>query len=124
MLGESISSLAIVAVKAAMSYYKTYQRSKESDDTRPDETYDADADPVPEEHQVPRLWWLGGLGASTILCVAVTSPMFNMPVYEPIVAVIVACLTSVLAVRALGETDLSPVSGIGKVCESQSAFRF
>ncbi len=45
------------------------------------------------------------------------SPIFSMPFYEPFVAVLVACLTSVLAVRALGETDLNPVSGIGKISQ-------
>jgi len=43
--------------------------------------------------------------------------MFSMPLYEPLIAVLVACLTSVLAVRALGETDLNPVSGIGKISQ-------
>jgi uncharacterized oligopeptide transporter (OPT) family protein len=43
--------------------------------------------------------------------------MFNMPFYQPIIAVAFACLTSVLAVRALGETDLNPVSGIGKMSQ-------
>lgn len=40
-----------------------------------------------------------------------------MPPWEPLIAVLVACLTSVLAVRALGETDLNPVSGIGKISQ-------
>jgi len=44
-------------------------------------------------------------------------PLFNMPFYEPLIAVLFACLTSVLAVRALGETDLNPVSGIGKMSQ-------
>jgi OPT family oligopeptide transporter len=68
-------------------------------------------------HQVPTIWWTTGLGLSSVLCVAVVSPIFNVPVYQPLIAVILACLTSVLAVRALGETDLNPVSGIGKVSQ-------
>lgn len=40
-----------------------------------------------------------------------------MPVYEPFVAVIIALLVSTLAVRALGETDLNPVSGVGKLSQ-------
>lgn len=54
-------------------------------------TWREDLDPAPDEHQVPRLWWISGLIASTILCAAVTSPMFSLPVYEPLVAVVVAC---------------------------------
>jgi OPT family oligopeptide transporter len=40
-----------------------------------------------------------------------------MPFYEPLIAVLFALLVSVLAVRALGETDLNPVSGVGKVSQ-------
>eukprot|EP01138_Halocafeteria_seosinensis_P010339 gb/GECG01010557.1/.p1 GENE.gb/GECG01010557.1/~~gb/GECG01010557.1/.p1 ORF type:complete len:748 (+),score=55.69 gb/GECG01010557.1/:1-2244(+) len=77
-------------------------------------------DPAPEHHQVPRWWWVAGLVLSTGLCVAIVSPVFNMKVYEPLVAVILALIVAVLAVRALGETDLNPVSGVGKL--SQAVF--
>lgn len=36
---------------------------------------------------------------------------------QPLFAVLFSLLVAVLAVRALGETDLSPVSGIGKVSQ-------
>ena len=55
--------------------------------------------------------------ARAVVCTAVVSPMFSMPVYQPIIAVILAMLVAVLAVRALGETDLNPVSGVGKVSQ-------
>eukprot|EP00026_Physarum_polycephalum_P004523 Phypoly_transcript_04544.p1 GENE.Phypoly_transcript_04544~~Phypoly_transcript_04544.p1 ORF type:complete len:680 (+),score=116.58 Phypoly_transcript_04544:85-2124(+) len=118
MLGESLSSLAIIAIKAIRSYKNTWKAMKESKkEGREMEGELEQLDPVPEEHRVPKVWWLSGLFASAVLCVAVTSPMFHMKVYEPIVAIVVACLTSVLAVRALGETDLNPVSGIGKLSQ-------
>ena len=34
-------------------------------------------------------------------------------------AIVFSLLVSVLSVRALGETDMSPVSGIGKVCPAR-----
>ena len=37
--------------------------------------------------------------------------------YQPLVAVGVALLVAVLAVRALGQTDLNPVSGVGKLSQ-------
>jgi len=78
---------------------------------------DQEIDPSPPEQQVPRAWWISGLIASTLVCMCTVSPMLSMPLYQPLIAVIVACLTSVLAVRALGETDLNPVSGIGKISQ-------
>ena len=62
-------------------------------------------------------FWVPGLLLSTALATAVLSPMLAMPVYEPMVAVIVALLVALLAVRALGQTDLNPVSGVGKISQ-------
>eukprot|EP00803_Ostreobium_quekettii_P003250 evm.model.scf_709EXC.8 EVM.evm.TU.scf_709EXC.8 scf_709EXC:60379-67519(-) len=75
------------------------------------------AAPTPDGGDIPTSWWVGGLLAATVLCTAVVSPMFSMAVYEPIVAVLLALLVAVLAVRALGETDLNPVSGVGKISQ-------
>ena len=74
-------------------------------------------DPAPSSQQVPREWWITGLVASALLCVCVVSPMFSMPWYEPTIAVVFSTLVSILAVRALGETDLNPVSGVGKLSQ-------
>ena len=61
--------------------------------------------------------WVAGLVASAAFCTAVLVPMMGMPLYEPLAAVILALLVAVLAVRALGETDLNPVSGVGKLSQ-------
>lgn len=42
-----------------------------------------------------------------------------MTVYEPGIAVLLAALISILAVRALGETDFNPASGIGKISQAR-----
>jgi OPT family oligopeptide transporter len=119
MLGESISSLSIIAVQAARSFYEARKRriDRERYGVEKEGEEEEEVDPAPPEQQVPRRWWVTGLIASTLLCLCTVSPLFNMPFYEPLIAVAVACLTSVLAVRALGETDLNPVSGIGKISQ-------
>ena len=55
--------------------------------------------------------------ASTAVCAAIVGPMFDMPLYMPLIAVVFSVFVSILSVRALGETDLAPVSGIGKVSQ-------
>jgi uncharacterized oligopeptide transporter (OPT) family protein len=40
-----------------------------------------------------------------------------LQVWQPLVGVAVALLVALLAVRALGETDLNPVSGVGKLSQ-------
>ena len=86
-------------------------RTTEADDA------ERDADGNPACHRIPGSWWLAGLGASAALCTAVLSPLFGMPLYQPLVALLVAMLVAVLAVRALGQTDLNPVSGVGKLSQ-------
>jgi uncharacterized oligopeptide transporter (OPT) family protein len=45
-----------------------------------------------------------------------------MPHWQVTIAMLLAMLVAVLAVRALGETDLNPVSGIGKLSQLSFAF--
>ena len=60
---------------------------------------------------------MGGLVLSAAFCTAVMTPLLHMRVYEPLAAVVLALLVAVLAVRALGQTDLNPVSGVGKLSQ-------
>ncbi|KAF8059133.1 oligopeptide transporter [Scenedesmus sp. PABB004] len=62
-------------------------------------------------------FWAPGLAASTALCTAILAPLLGLPLHEPLVAVAVALLVALLAVRALGQTDLNPVSGVGKISQ-------
>jgi len=62
-------------------------------------------------------FWIPGLLLSTLLSTGILSPLLGMPMYEPLVAVVLALLVALLAVRALGQTDLNPVSGVGKISQ-------
>ena len=72
---------------------------------------------APSTQLVPTSWWVGGLLASLIGCVAVVSPLFGMGVVQVAIAAILSCVVAVLAVRALGQTDINPVAGIGKLSQ-------
>lgn len=60
-----------------------------------------------------------GLLLSVALCVVNVHLIFGslVPIYASMLAVIVALLLSVMGVRAMGETDLNPVSGISKLAQ-------
>jgi uncharacterized oligopeptide transporter (OPT) family protein len=105
MLGESFVSLGILAIRSCCAAIEAHGAAS------------ADPDPAPRTQQVPGLWWTSGLGVSTVFCAAVVSPLFGIPFYMPIIAVFFSVFVSILNVRALGETDLGPVSGIGKVSQ-------
>ncbi|KAK9453884.1 OPT oligopeptide transporter protein-domain-containing protein [Dipodascopsis uninucleata] len=80
---------------------------------------DAEDEDAPEEHQVSRNTTIYGVIGSTLLCVVAIKIVFGskVPLYSIIAAVLLALLLSILGVRALGETDLNPVSGIGKISQ-------
>ncbi|CDO95814.1 unnamed protein product [Kluyveromyces dobzhanskii CBS 2104] len=75
---------------------------------------------VDSKHLVTYTTVLSGLVVSFILCVIVMIYLFGIdiiPLYSIVSALIIASFLSILAVRALGETDLNPVSGIGKLSQ-------
>ncbi|KAJ1954311.1 OPT super, partial [Linderina pennispora] len=78
---------------------------------------DGDDEDVDPRYLVPGWVIWGGLLASTLLCMGIVKAIFNIPMYDTLIAVLLALPLAVLGVRALGETDLNPVSGIGKVSQ-------
>ncbi|KAI9485814.1 MAG: OPT oligopeptide transporter protein-domain-containing protein [Benjaminiella poitrasii] len=75
---------------------------------------------APPEQQVPMSMTVLGLTMSVLLCVVMVRIVFGddvMPIGMTLVSILIALFLSILGVRALGETDLNPVSGIGKVSQ-------
>lgn len=74
---------------------------------------------VSKKHLVPNVWVFCGLTFSCILCVFSTRAVFGtvIPIYAIVISVIMSLFLSILGVKALGETDLNPVSGIGKLSQ-------
>lgn len=70
-------------------------------------------------HLVPNSVIVLGLFMSIILCIIAVKVVFGplCPLYPITVAIVMALFLSILGVRALGETDLNPVSGIGKISQ-------
>lgn len=80
------------------------------------DTSDVDA---PSEHLVSNRMVVVGLILSILVCIIAVHVVFGdlVPLYATITAVVSALLLSVMGVRALGETDLNPVSGISKLTQ-------
>ncbi|MCJ1417523.1 hypothetical protein MMC32_003867 [Xylographa parallela] len=74
---------------------------------------------APPEHLVSNRVVYLGLFASIALCVGATHIVFAslIPLYATLLAILLALLLSLMGVRALGETDLNPVSGISKLTQ-------
>ncbi|CAO0795378.1 unnamed protein product [Mucor circinelloides] len=136
MIAESCVSLIVVLVRSIVKtvrrkqeegLYATVSNSDESvqeemiEHVSEEEIVEVDA---PASQQVSRKVATIGLIASTVLCVVLVRAVFGpeaMPVGMTLVSILIAMFLSVLGVRALGETDLNPVSGIGKLSQCITA---
>lgn len=74
---------------------------------------------APPEHLISRRTTIIGLGISLVVCVAAVHVTFPglIPFLFTVLALVFAFLLAVMGVRALGETDLNPVSGISKITQ-------
>lgn len=66
---------------------------------------------------VPRSWWVAGLGLGTIGSALVARAAFGVPLWQSLVAVLLALPLAVVAIRAVGETDISPSNNLAKVTQ-------
>eukprot|EP00891_Asterochloris_glomerata_P000998 jgi/Astpho2/998/fgenesh1_pg.00016_%23_158_t len=110
MLGDSLTSLALLLGQSAL---QELRKRRSPSNPAPDDEVSYSS----EEAAIPRWSWIGGIVAAAAFCTAVLAPMLHMPFWEPLVAIVLALLVAVLAVRALGETDLNPVSGVSKLTQ-------
>ncbi|KAI2778883.1 OPT superfamily oligopeptide transporter [Daldinia loculata] len=89
-------------------------------DTQPTDTQRAwDQNDAPPDQLVGNRTVSVGLVASVLFCIASIHITFGdlVPLYATIIAVLMAMVLSIMGVRALGETDLNPVSGISKLAQ-------
>lgn len=79
----------------------------------------ADQDDAPADQLISDRTVLLGLVLSVAFCILCIHHVFGalVPLYATITAVLMALVLSIMGVRALGETDLNPVSGISKLAQ-------
>jgi OPT family oligopeptide transporter len=76
----------------------------------------AEQDPL-ERIEVPGSWFAGGMAFGTVGIVALASLYFNIPWYMGVLAVILSFFLALVACRACGETDTTPVGAMGKITQ-------
>lgn len=79
----------------------------------------ADQDDAPASQLISNRTVIIGLVLSVSFCVLCIHAVFGslVPLYATVSAVLMALVLSIMGVRALGETDLNPVSGISKLAQ-------
>ncbi|MBW2263710.1 MAG: OPT/YSL family transporter [Deltaproteobacteria bacterium] len=66
---------------------------------------------------VPRTWWIGGLAAASAGTSCAAWFAFGVPVWQSLVAIVLALPIAAVAIRAVGETDMSPSNNLAKVTQ-------
>ncbi|ORZ09074.1 OPT oligopeptide transporter protein-domain-containing protein [Lobosporangium transversale] len=142
MIVESVVSLLGVVILSLIAHYRyslklkrveerrkllessmrAHPGAQHNNHDRQEDDYDDydDYDDAPADQLVPLKIWVCGLILSSFLCLFLIWVLFkdqHMPLYATAAALLLGSLLSVLGVRALGSTDLNPVSGIGKVSQ-------
>jgi OPT family oligopeptide transporter len=79
------------------------------------------ADPM-ARIEVPASWFITGAGLSAIGCIALNHWAFQIPIWLGAVAVAISGVLAIVACRATGETDTTPIGALGKI--TQLAYGF
>jgi len=66
---------------------------------------------------IPNSWWIGGLLAGSLLTIVIAHSVFDIAWYLTILAIVLSAVLSIVAVRSVGETDINPIGGMGKVTQ-------
>ena len=114
---EESTSLILGRSHSQESSNPGYRRSTETP-ARKDKEDSALMDAAPDQLISNRTVTVG-LILSMLFCIVAIRISFGelVPIYATITAVFMALLLSVMGVRAMGETDLNPVSGISKLTQ-------
>ncbi|MBM4076866.1 MAG: OPT family oligopeptide transporter, partial [Planctomycetes bacterium] len=75
-----------------------------------------EVDPL-EKVEVPGSWFLIGTLLSGAACVILGEKIFGIAWWMGIIAVLVTFLLSIVAARATGETDITPIGAMGKITQ-------
>jgi OPT family oligopeptide transporter len=67
--------------------------------------------------EVPNSWMAVGLGVSAIGCIAIMHIEWQVAWYWGLFAVLMSFVLSLVACRATGETDITPIGAMGKVTQ-------
>ncbi len=67
--------------------------------------------------EVPVSWFVVGAGASGLACMVLGHWLFGITWWMGLVAVLVTFLLSIVAARATGETDITPIGAMGKITQ-------
>jgi OPT family oligopeptide transporter len=106
------SSLAALALQ-----WKTVLRSFGVGKKNDSASIDPEVERIAREVEVPNSWFIAGIIPIGIALVIVNKLAFDMNIYLGVIAVVLSFVLSLVASRATGETDTTPIGAMGKVMQ-------
>jgi uncharacterized oligopeptide transporter (OPT) family protein len=70
-----------------------------------------------DNERIPDSWWIGGLVAGSLVTVVVSSAVFGIVWHHTLIAIALSAVLAAVATRSVGETDINPTGGVGKVTQ-------
>ncbi len=67
--------------------------------------------------ELPVWWFIFGVAAAGLSCVILGQILFNIAWWMSVLAVLLTFILSIVAARATGETDITPISALGKITQ-------
>jgi putative OPT family oligopeptide transporter len=67
--------------------------------------------------EVPSAWFGYGLVITGAICVGLANWIFAIPVWMGVISVLLTFLLAIVASRATGETDITPIGAMGKITQ-------
>ncbi|MHB1843851.1 MAG: OPT family oligopeptide transporter [Deltaproteobacteria bacterium] len=67
--------------------------------------------------EVPNSWFLAGFGVAAVGCVVLTWKAFGVSMFLGAIAVLISFVLAIVACRATGETDTTPIGALGKITQ-------
>jgi len=66
---------------------------------------------------IPNTWWMGGLLVASVLTAVSVQVIFGIDWTLTVLAIALSSILAIIATRSTGETDINPISGVGKVTQ-------
>ncbi|MEM7731122.1 MAG: OPT family oligopeptide transporter, partial [Pseudomonadota bacterium] len=109
ILWPGVALMVSEALTTLVLSWKTFVRALRA----PAALGDAKDDP----NAIPNRWWMGGLLAGTTFAVVMAYAVFGIAPWLTLLAVALSSVLAIVAVRSVGETDINPIGGMGKVTQ-------
>lgn len=106
MVAEALASLAM----SWRTFVRAFQFNSAKEDSKPEFL-------VNTADRIPASWWMGGLAAGSIVTVLISEIVFGIMWPLTLIAIALSAVLAIVAVRSVGETDINPIGGMGKVTQ-------